>query len=123
MADQMITYEITTTVPADLADAYERYMIERHIPDLLATGSFEGATFSRSSDGRYRIRYEARSRETLDQYLSDHAFRLRQHFADTFPDGIELSREEWEQIRIWERENDFLCNFGDNNARTFSFTF
>jgi hypothetical protein len=54
----MITYEITATVRADLCDAYERYMRDRHIPDLLATGSFAGATMARSSPGRYRIRYE-----------------------------------------------------------------
>jgi hypothetical protein len=102
MPNQMITYEITATVRADVVDAYERYMIERHIPDLLATGSFEGAIFSRSSDGRYRIRYEARHRGALDQYLAEHASRLRKHFADTFPDGVALSREEWEQIQAWQ---------------------
>ena len=98
---QKITYEITATVRPDLCSDYERYMIDRHIPDLLETGAFEGASFSRSRDGRYRIRYEARSREALDQYLAEHASRLRQHLAESFQDGIELSREEWEQIKKW----------------------
>ena len=101
MDDLTTTYEITATVRPEVRVDYEQYMIERHIPDLIDTGSFEGATFSRSSDGRYRIRYEARSREALDQYLSEHAHRLRQHFADTFPDGVEVSREEWTNIRNW----------------------
>ena len=102
MDDLTITYEITATVRPELRADYEQYMIDRHIPDLLDTGAFEGATFSRSSDGRYRIRYEAISREALDQYLYEHASRLRQHFTDTFPDGVELSREEWQMIHNWE---------------------
>jgi hypothetical protein len=96
---QQITYEITATVRPDLCSEYESYMIEQHIPDLLETGAFESTIFSHSSEGRYRIRYEARNREALDRYLAEHALRLRQHFADTFPEGVELSREEWEHIR------------------------
>ncbi len=101
MASNPVTYEITSTVEVDLCDDYQSYMIERHIPDLLETGEFAGASFSRSRPGRYRIRYAAHNRESLDRYLAEHAARLRQHFAETFPTGIELSREEWEEIRIW----------------------
>ncbi len=97
----MLTYEITATVRPDLCDAYERYMRERHIPDLMQTGAFAAASFSRSAAGRYRIRYEARSRGELDSYLATHAPRLRQHFTDTFPAGIELSREEWTLLESW----------------------
>jgi hypothetical protein len=97
----MLTYEITANVRPDLCDAYERYMRERHIPDLMRTGAFVTASLSRSAAGRYRIRYEARSREKLDSYLAEHAPRLRQHFTDTFPEGIELSREEWSVVESW----------------------
>lgn len=100
----MLTYEITAAVRPDLCDAYERYMRERHIPDLMRTGAFAAASFSRSAAGRYRIRYEARSRQELDSYLTEHAPRLRQHFTDTFPDGIELSREEWSVLETWAAE-------------------
>lgn len=102
----MLTYEITATVRPDLCDAYERYMRERHIPDLMRTGKFASASFSRSAAGRYRIRYEARSREELDRYLSEDAPRLRQHFADTFSSGIELVREEWQILEEWSPEQD-----------------
>jgi hypothetical protein len=97
----MLTYEITATARPDLCDAYERYMRDRHIPDLMRTGAFIAATFSRSAAGRYRIRYEARSREHLDAYLAQHAPRLRQHFNDTFPAGVELLREEWTVLEKW----------------------
>ena len=97
----MVTYEITASVREDLCEAYERYMSARHIPDLLATGAFTAASFSRSSAGRYRIRYEASTREALDAYLSDHAPRLRAHFATTFPDGVDVTREEWAVLASW----------------------
>ena len=84
MNDLTITYEITASVAHDLCTEYERYMIERHIPDLIWTGAFEGVTLSRSKPGRYRIRYEARGREALDQYLNsmriDFDNTSRKHF-------------------------------------------
>lgn len=98
----MVTYEITATVRSDLCDDYERYMRDTHIPDLMRTGSFVAATFGRSAPGRYRIRYEAKSRADLDAYIAAHAPRLRAHFGATFPAGIELSREEWEIVESWE---------------------
>jgi hypothetical protein len=92
-----ITYEITATVEPRLAGEYEAYMVTRHIPDVLATGYFMSATFSRVGD-RYRVRYEAASQETLEKYLETGAGRLRADFAGHFPAGIELSRENWEVL-------------------------
>lgn len=99
----MVTYEITATARLDVAEAWDRYMRERHIPELLETGAFLGATLSRSEPGRYRIRYEARSREALDRYLAEHAARLRKHHQEMFPSGVEVSREEWEVLATWPR--------------------
>lgn len=96
-----VTYEITATVQEDLCDAYENYMRTRHIPDVLATGAFSGASFVRASSGRYRIRYDALSRQALDEYFSKHAPALRDHFTSQFPQGIDLSREEWDVIEQW----------------------
>lgn len=97
----MVTYEITATVRADLCNTYEKYMTERHIPDVLETGAFAGASFSRTAPGRYRIRYEAHSRVALDRYLKDSAAGLRAHFSETFPDGVVLTREEWDILAAW----------------------
>jgi hypothetical protein len=97
-----VTYEITTTVEPDLAEAYERYMRATHIPDLLATGCFLGAAFTRSAAGRYRVRYQASSQADLDRYLTKHATRLREDFATHFPQGITVSREVWATLQSWE---------------------
>ena len=97
----MTTYEITATVPDDLVSRYEQYMREHHIPDLLATGCFVASTFSRSSVGRYRIRYEAPDQDALDRYLADHASRLRADLIERLGDQVEISREVWTVIERW----------------------
>jgi hypothetical protein len=99
----MVTYEITATVRTDMLDRYERFMRERHIPDLFTSGHFASATFEKSQPGRYRIRYEARSREALDRYLAENAPRLRAHFQGEFPEGVELTREVWDVVESWPR--------------------
>ena len=105
-SSMMVTYEITASVRADLIPAYERYMRDRHIPDLLATGAFAAASLSRSTPGRYRIRYEAFSREALDRYLREHAGRLRAHAQERFREGVELTREEWTILASWPAGSD-----------------
>ena len=97
----MITYEVTAVVHADLIDRYETYM-RRHIADVLATGKFKAASFARSAQYRYRIRYDAPDRESLDRYLAEDTARLRADFSSHFPTGVELSREIWETLQVWE---------------------
>lgn len=97
----MVTYEVTTVVESHLVEAYERYMREVHVPDLLATGCFQGAALTRSTSGRYRVRYEAPSQADLDRYLATHAARLREDFASHFPEGVTVSREVWIGIQAW----------------------
>jgi hypothetical protein len=97
----MITYEVTATVRPDLCERYERFMRERHIPELLETGAFAAATLSRSDPGRFRIRYEAHGQEALARYLAEHAPRLRRDAVEQFPEGVELSREEWTVVASW----------------------
>lgn len=97
----MIIYEITMVVQPALIEKYEQYMSGQHIPDLLKTGCFSGAAFTCSTENRYRIRYEAFNKESLDQYLTRDAERLRADFLKHFPTGIELSREVWEVLQTW----------------------
>jgi hypothetical protein len=98
----MIVYEVTATVDGDLCDAYEEFMIGEHIPDVLSTGCFVSASIERSSSRMYRVRYNAETRQILDLYLDNHAPRLRADFQSHFPSGIQLSREEWELIGVFE---------------------
>jgi hypothetical protein len=47
----MIWYEVRADVPADQAGAYEAYLREEHIPDLMETGCFVEAAFCRADAG------------------------------------------------------------------------
>lgn len=98
----MEIYEITAQVRADLVENYETYMLKRHISDVMATGCFAEASFGRSSPGRYRVCYKAFDKNALKEYLASHAAELRKHFADHFPEGIELTRENWDVIEEWQ---------------------
>jgi hypothetical protein len=102
--EKTVVYEVTVTIRPELTEKYEDYMRRRHIPDLLATGYFRGADFSRSSPGRYRVRYEAFDQNVLDKYLEREAARLRADFAEHFPEGVEVSREIWKILEVWKNE-------------------
>ncbi|MEX2570868.1 MAG: DUF4286 family protein [Gemmatimonadota bacterium] len=97
----MISYEVTANVQDRLVPAWEEYMRKRHVPDLIATGCFVGAIFCRDGEGRYRTQYIAADEAALDRYFAEHAPRLRAHVLEEFPQGIELSRENWLVIERW----------------------
>jgi hypothetical protein len=97
----MIAYEVTVHVEERLVADFERYMRGTHIPQVLATGCFQGAVFSRAADGRYRTSYLAPSQAELDRYLQTYTPALREDFAARFPEGISLSRETWVALEQW----------------------
>ncbi len=100
----MIAYEVTAVVSDPLISQYESYMAGRHIPDVLATGCFAGASISRGDPGKYRISYLASDRAALDRYIADHAPALRDHFNRHFPQGVTLSRQVWQTIEEWTHD-------------------
>ena len=97
----MIIYEVTTVVLPDAIAAYETFMREKHIPELLATGCFLRATIERSIPGRYRIRYVARSMDVLDRYLATYAQQFRADFAAHLASDVTVSREVWSELQHW----------------------
>jgi hypothetical protein len=101
----MIIYEITATVRDDLIEEYEKYMSDRHIPDLLETGFFSGAFFTRAKKNRYRIQYHAHDEKSLNEYLKTEAARLRTDFLAHFGEGVEILRENWEVLQIWRNDS------------------
>ena len=95
----MINYSILAEVPADVKDAYESYMIDRHIPDLMETRLFTGASISRGENGQYRIDYFLANMQDYDRYIAEHAPRLREHFEEQFAGRVKTSRRVWETLR------------------------
>ena len=90
-----ISYEVSIDVRPDLSEAFESFMIDVHIPDVISTGAFTDARFGMLEPGRYRASYTCSSREILDKYLLDHSPRLREDVAKHFPEGLTIAREEW----------------------------
>jgi Domain of unknown function (DUF4286) len=97
-----LVYEVTAVVELELSDGWERYMRDRHIPDVLATGCFTRASLARASGGRYLIRYHLASPADLERYLGQAAPTLRAEFAAHYPGGVALTRETWELVQEWE---------------------
>jgi enamine deaminase RidA (YjgF/YER057c/UK114 family) len=97
----MVVYQVNAAVEPPFAAAYERYLREQHIPDVLATGYFAEASLEQLEPRRYRACYRAPSQAALDTYLREHAPRLREDFAAHFPAGVTLTREIWSELRRW----------------------
>jgi hypothetical protein len=97
----MISYEVTLQARPELRAAVEQFMTESHIPDIFGTGCFREIRFDRASAARFRTAYQASTQADLDRYLQDHAPRFRAEFLDRFPDGVNITRETWEQREVW----------------------
>lgn len=97
----MILYEVTATAEAQVRSAFESFMRETHVADVLATECFVRAFFGEREAGIYRTTYVAESWEDLDRYLAQHAPRLREHVAERFPTGVTYGREVWRVLQEW----------------------
>ena len=53
--------------------------------------------------GTYLKLERSLSANSIDAYVHDDAPELRAHVAETFPDGVELSRSEWEIIGEFQK--------------------
>jgi hypothetical protein len=97
----MVIYEVSAEVAPPLVQAYERYMRDKHIPDVLGSGCFLGASLVNADENRYRIAYLVGDEATLRRYLDEHAPELRADFTRHFPEGVKLSREVWRVLQRW----------------------
>lgn len=95
----MVRYEVRVLVRADLQPAFETYMADKHLPEILATGCFASIRFERSEDGGFRSCYEAASEADLERYLAEHTLRFREDFLAHFPEGCEVRREVWAELK------------------------
>lgn len=96
-----VLYEVTLEPEAGLGEAVERYLMDRHIPEILATGCFRRIRLDQGADGRLRTTYEAATEADLDRYFREHTGRFRADFAAHFPQGVSVRREVWRARRAW----------------------
>ncbi len=99
----MIIYNITVNIEDSAHDDWLIW-IKQHIPKVLATGKFDGATFSKilvkeeMGGQTYSIQYRSYSREALDKYYQEDADTLRQEGLKKFADKMLAFRTELEVV-------------------------
>lgn len=98
-SDGAVSYEVTVTLsdPA-VADRFVPWMLNHHIPAVLATGCFLGAELGQLEPTVLRTRYLAASRSDLDRYLSDHTALLRADFDREFGTVARATRQVWRTL-------------------------
>ncbi|GAA4280038.1 DUF4286 family protein [Gaetbulibacter aestuarii] len=99
----MIIYNVTVNIDPSIHEEWLVW-IKEHIPQVLGTGKFDRATFTRvlvddnSGAFTYSIQYRAHSRKALEEYYENHAEGLRKAGAEKFADKMLAFRTELEFI-------------------------
>ena len=96
-----LCYEVTVDVEAMLADALQKYMVKKHLPEIFATGCFAEIRFLQEGPTRYRTQYWATDETRLDDYLTRHAEAMRADFLLHFPRGVSIQRSVWNLRAKW----------------------
>ncbi|HTH32189.1 MAG TPA: DUF4286 family protein [Lacibacter sp.] len=84
----MIVYNVTSKIDWSIHDAWVKWMLEEHIPEVVATGCFTGAQLLKlleieEEDGpTYTAQYFAETKQLQEEYVTKHAATLRQKVFD-----------------------------------------
>jgi hypothetical protein len=91
----MFIYNVTVKTDATISEAWERWMLEEHMPELLSTGLFTECRLSRLTDTdddddspTYSAQYTCSSRAEYERYIAKHAAEMRQKGLDKFGGGF-----------------------------------
>ncbi len=80
----MIVYNVTSKIDWSIHDAWVKWMLDEHIPEVVATGCFTGAQLLKlleieEEDGpTYTAQYFAETKQQQEEYVTKHAATLRQ---------------------------------------------
>jgi len=99
----MIIYSVTITVEAAIEREWLDWMRRIHVPDVLRTGCFSGATIYRlvelkSDEPTYTIQYQGSSIEQYQRYRDDFAPVLQKEHSDRFSGRFRASRQILEEV-------------------------
>jgi Domain of unknown function (DUF4286) len=84
----MIVYNVTSKVTWEIENDWVKWMLEEHIPEVVATGCFTSAQLLKllevdEEDGpTYTAQYIAETKQLQEQYVQQHAAALRQKVFD-----------------------------------------
>jgi hypothetical protein len=86
----MFIYNVTTKVNWTIHEAWVKWMLATHIPDVMSKACFTEFRFARlletdDSDGpTYTVQYHAASKDLYEQYIEHHAPALRKDALDNW---------------------------------------
>ena len=96
----MYIYNVTTNIDESIHAEWLKWMKEKHIPDMLATGKFSNAKMSQvlideeMGGTTYSVQYTTDSLETLHEYYNENAQKLRNESMMLFKDKFVAFRTE-----------------------------
>ncbi|MFT4600907.1 MAG: hypothetical protein ACI857_001084 [Arenicella sp.] len=84
-----VIYNVTINIDLDVHDEWHSWMTEVHIPEVMNTGKFLDAKFSKilaeEEGGKsYSIQYLSPNMETLEAYQNDFATKLQEEHTAKF---------------------------------------
>ena len=94
----MVSYTVTISIDKDIHDNWLQWMKDKHIPDVLKTGMFEGHEITKESmdlsDGKvaYAIRYFCKDMSHYERYQVEYAPRLQAEHEEMFRDKFSATR-------------------------------
>ena len=99
----MYIYNVTINIEESVHTEWLRWMQEKHIPDVLATGKFSEAKMSLvivedDTGVTYSVQYTTDSKETLESYYEEDAEKLRQEGLQLFGSKLLAFRTELKVI-------------------------
>ena len=100
----MILYNVTINIHESVHNQWMKWMQEKHINDMLATGKFSSARMVKvlveeeMGGTTYSVQFVTDSKETLQRYYDEDAPKLRAESASLFGDKMLAFRTELELI-------------------------
>ena len=100
----MYIYNVTTNIDESIQAEWLKWMKEKHIPDMLSTKKFSNAKMSQvlikeeMGGVTYSVQYTTDSLETLHEYYSEYAQKLRDESLILFKDKFVAFRTELKVI-------------------------
>lgn len=105
----MYIYNVTINIEESVHQEWLKWMHEKHLPDMIATGKFKKALMSRvlvneeMGGWTYSIQFTTDSKEILEKYYQEDAERLRAETNRLFPNKFVAFRTELEVIHEIEK--------------------
>lgn len=101
----MIVYNVTSKLDWSIHDAWVKWMLEEHIPEVVATGYFTSGQLLKlleidEEDGpTYTAQYFAETKQQQEEYVQHHAAALRQKVFDKWGNRIIAFRSIMEVVQ------------------------